>query len=56
MGKINIKHIEKHLFDEKNHKNFWDRKKYPYPLVTVDNVKVEKVINAKLYKKVHGVL
>ena len=52
MKKINISHIEKHLFDENKHG--WDRNQYP--LVQIKDVKVMEVLNAKPHKSMARVL
>ncbi len=52
MKKINISHIEKHLFDE--NKYGWDRNQYP--LVQIKDVKVIKVINARPHKSLSNIL
>jgi hypothetical protein len=44
--KINISHIENHLFDKNKHG--WDRKQYP--LVKIEDVEVLEVLNAKPHK------
>ena len=55
MKKINIQHIEKHLFDKTKHG--WDRNNYPlYNRINITEVKIIRMLNAKLHKKVHGVL
>ncbi len=50
--KIDISHIEKHLFDK--HKHGWDRKNYP--LVKILDVKVLEVLNEKPHKGLAKVL
>ena len=52
MKKIDISHIEKHLFDENKHG--WDRNQYP--LVKIKDVKVIKVINARPHKSLSNIL
>lgn len=52
MKKINISHIEKHLFDE--NKYGWDRNQYP--LVKIENLKVIRNPNARTYKSVSNIL
>lgn len=50
--KLDISHIEKHLFDKNKHG--WDRK--DYPLVKIKDVKVSEVLNAKSHKGLAKVL
>ena len=52
MKKINISHIEKHLFDE--NKYGWDRDQYP--LVKIKNLKVVRNRNARTHKSVSNIL
>ncbi len=53
MKKIDISHIEKHLFDELKHG--WDRN--PYPLIQIKkDVKVLRVLNAKSHKNLSNIL
>jgi hypothetical protein len=55
MKKINISHIEKHLFDETKHDRYWDRQKYPYPLIQTKEVKIVKVLNAESHKNLSNI-
>ena len=53
MKKIDISHIEKHLFDELKHG--WDRD--PYPLIQIKkDVKVLRVLNEKSHKNLSNIL
>lgn len=52
MKKIDISHIEKHLFDELKHG--WDRDQYP--LIKLKNLKVVINKNARTYKSVSNIL
>jgi len=52
MKKINISHIEKHLFNE--NKYGWDRNQYP--LVQIKDVKVLEVLHAKPHESLARVL
>mgnify|MGYP003115151215 FL=1 len=52
MKKINISHIEKHLFDE--NKYGWDRDQYP--LVKIKNLRVVRNRNARTHKSVSNIL
>lgn len=52
MKKINISHIEKHLFDKNKHG--WDRK--DYPLVKIENLKVIRNPDARTHKSVSNIL
>ena len=55
MKKINISHIEKHLFDK--NKGGWDKDNYPlYKQTKRKDIKIIRMLDAKLHKKVHGVL
>jgi len=50
--KIDISHIEKHLFDKNKHG--WDRK--DYPLVKTKDLKVTRNTNARTHKSVSNIL